>query len=244
MNTYTLIHVQNPEIKSGLKEIEYLREELGERESEKTELDKLIHDFNIRHQQECGRLIIQLLTLRKDKLKKKADTDFEWKHAYDKAGKAFHDYQKIFDAAQIESQWNLSDDEQTELKDLFRKASKCCHPDMVEDDLEDEAGAAFHELKSAYNQNDLNRVREIWESLENEKQINVSSPTSQDMKKIQMEIVRLKSQLNIVKSDLKELKDSQAFIQVVLLDDWDEYFEEKKRKLEQEIQHIEQSSII
>ena len=59
-----------------------------------------------------------------------------------------------------------------------------------------------------------------------------------------MEIVRLKSQLNIVKSDLKELKDSQAFIQVVLLDDWDEYFEEKKRKLEQEIQHIEQSSII
>jgi hypothetical protein len=44
--------------------------------------------------------------------------------------------------------------------------------------------------------------------------------------------------LNIVKSDLKELKDSQAFIQVVLLDDWDEYFEEKKRKLEQKIRHM------
>ncbi|MBT3300607.1 MAG: hypothetical protein HN657_06205 [Candidatus Marinimicrobia bacterium] len=243
MNTDTLIHVQNPEIKSGLKEIEYLREELGERESEKTELDKLIHDFNIRHQQECGRLIIQLLTLRKDKLKKKADSDFEWKQAYDNAGKAFHDYQKIFDAAQIESQWTLSDDEQTELKDLFRKSSKCCHPDMVEDDLEDEAGATFHELKSAYNQNDLNRVREIWESLESEKPVNVSSLTSQDMKKIQLEIIRLKSQLKIVKSDLKELKNSPAFIQVILLDDWDEYFKEKKRKLEQEIQHMNQSSI-
>ncbi len=239
----TLIHVQDPEIKSGLKEIEYLREELSERESEKTELDKLIHDFNIRHQQECGRLIIQLLTLRRDTFKKKAKSDFEWKQAYDDAGKAFHDYQKIFDAAQKESQWNLSDDEQTEIKDLFRKASKCCHPDMVEDDLEDEAGATFHELKSAYNQNDLNRVREIWESLESKKQVNVSSTIRQDMKKIQMEIVSLNSQLKIVKSELKELKDSPAFIQVILLDDWDEYFEEKKRKLEQEIQHMNQSFI-
>jgi 5S rRNA maturation endonuclease (ribonuclease M5) len=53
-----------------------------------------------------------------------------------------------------------------------------------------------------------------------------------------MEIVRLKSQLKIVKSDLKELKDSPSFIQVIILDDWDEYFEEKKRKLEQEIQHM------
>ena len=238
MNTATLIHVLDPKIKSGLKQIENLREELTEKESEKSELDKLIHDFNVRHQQECGQLIIQLLTLRKDRLKEKSDSDFEWKQAYDDAGKAFHDYQKIFDAAQKESQWNLTNDEEIELKDLFRKASKCCHPDMVEDELEDEAGATFHELKSAYNQNDLSRVREIWESLESEKQVNVSSTYGKDLKKIQMEIVRLKSQLKIVKSDLKELKDSPSFIQVIILDDWDEYFEEKKRKLEQEIQHM------
>ncbi|MBT3936077.1 MAG: hypothetical protein HOG73_06125 [Candidatus Marinimicrobia bacterium] len=237
MNTATLIHVLDPKIKSGLKQIENLREELTEKESEKSELDKLIHDFNDRHQQECGQLIIQLLTLRKDRLKEKSDSDFEWKQAYD-AGKAFHDYQKIFDAAQKDSQWNLTNDEEIELKDLFRKASKCCHPDMIEDELEDEVGATFHELKSAYNQNDLSRVREIWESLESEKQINVSSTYGKDLKKIQMEIVRLKSQLKIVKSDLKELKDSPAFIQVILLDDWDEYFKEKKRKLEQEIQHM------
>jgi len=74
--------------------------------------------------------------------------------------------------------------------------------------------------------------------LESEKQVNVTSPTSQDLKKIQMEIVRLKSKLKLVKSDLKELKDSPAFIQVILLDDWDEYFEEKKRKLEQKIRHM------
>ena len=238
MNTATLIHVLDPKIKSGLKQIENLREELTEKESEKSELDKLIHDFNVRHQQECGQLIIQLLTLRKDRLKEKSDSDFEWKQAYDDAGKASHDYQKIFDAAQKESQWNLTNDEEIELKDLFRKASKCCHPDMVEDELEDEAGATFHELKSAYNQNDLSRVREIWESLESEKQVNVSSTYGKDLKKIQMEIVRLKSQLKIVKSDLIELKDSPAFIQVILLDDWDEYFKEKKRKLEQEIQHM------
>ena len=238
MNTDTLIHVLDPKIKSGLKQIENLRGELTEKESEKSELDKLIHDFNVRHQQECGQLIIQLLTLRKDRLKKKSDLDFEWRQAYDDAGKAFHDYQKIFDAAQNESQWNLTNDEEIEIKDLFRKASKCCHPDMVEDELEDEAGATFHELKSAYNQNDLSRVREIWESLESEKQVNVSSTYGKDLKKIQMEIVRLKSQLKIVKSDLIELKDSPAFIQVILLDDLDEYFKEKKRKLEQEIQHM------
>lgn len=232
----TLIHVVDPEIKSGLKQIENLREEIGERESEKSELDKLIHDFNIRHQQECGELIIQLLTLRKENLKEKAESNFVWKNAYDEAGKAFHDYQKIFDAAQKEAHQNLTDDEEIELKDLFRKASKCCHPDMVKDELEEEAGATFHELKSAYNQNDLRRVREIWESLDSEEVIDVSSTYGQDFKKINLEIVRLKSKLKMLKSDLKNLKDSPSFIQVIILDNWDEYFDEKKRKLEQEIQ--------
>lgn len=232
----TLIHVVDPEIKSGLKQIENLREEIAERESEKSELDKLIHDFNIRHQQECGELIIQLLTLRKENLKEKAESNFEWKNAYDEAGKAFHDYQKIFDAAQKEAHQNLTDDEEIELKDLFRKASKCCHPDMVKDELEEEAGATFHELKSAYNQNDLNRVREIWESLDSEEVIDVSSTYGQDFKKINLEIVRLKSKLKMLKSDLKNLKDSPSFIQVIILDNWDEYFDEKKRKLKQEIQ--------
>lgn len=232
----TLIHVVDPEIKSGLKQIENLREEIAERESEKSELDKLTHDFNIRHQQECGELIIQLLTLRKENLKEKAESNFEWKNAYDEAGKAFHDYQKIFDAAQKEAHQNLTDDEGIELKDLFRKASKCCHPDMVKDELEEEAGATFHELKSAYNQNDLNRVREIWESLDSEEVIDVSSTYGQDFKKINLEIVRLKSKLKMLKSDLKNLKDSPSFIQVIILDNWDEYFDEKKRKLEQEIQ--------
>lgn len=232
----TLIHVVDPEIKSGLKQIENLREEIAERESEKSELDKLIHDFNIRHQQECGELIIQLLTLRKENLKEKAESNFEWKNAYDEAGKAFHDYQKIFDAAQKEAHQNLTDDEEIELKDLFRKASKCCHPDMVKDELEEEAGATFHELKSAYNQNDLRRVREIWESLDSEEVIDVSSTYGQDFKKINLEIVRLKSKLKMLKSDLKNLKDSPSFIQVIILDNWDEYFDEKKRKLEQEIQ--------
>lgn len=232
----TLIHVVDPEIKSGLKQIENLREEIAERESEKSELDKLTHDFNIRHQQECGELIIQLLTLRKENLKEKAESNFEWKNAYDEAGKAFHDYQKIFDAAQKEAHQNLTDDEEIELKDLFRKASKCCHPDMVKDELEEEAGATFHELKSAYNQNDLNRVREIWESLDSEEVIDVSSTYGQDFKKINLEIVRLKSKLKMLKSGLKDLKNSPSFIQVIILDNWDEYFDEKKRKLEQEIQ--------
>lgn len=232
----TLIHVVDPEIKSGLKQIENLREEIAERESEKSELDKLTHDFNIRHQQECGQLIIQLLTLRKENLKEKAESNFEWKNAYDEAGKAFHDYQKIFDAAQKEAHQNLTDDEEIELKDLFRKASKCCHPDMVKDELEEEAGATFHELKSAYNQNDLNRVREIWESLGSEEAVDVSSTYGQDFKKINLEIVRLKSKLKMLKSGLKDLKNSPSFIQVIILDNWDEYFDEKKRKLEQEIQ--------
>lgn len=232
----TLIHVVDPEIKSGLKQIENLREEIAERESEKSELDKLTHDFNIRHQQECGELIIQLLTLRKENLKEKAESNFEWKNAYDEAGKAFHDYQKIFDAAQKEAHQNLTDDEEIELKDLFRKASKCCHPDMVKDELEEEAGATFHELKSAYNQNDLNRVREIWESLDSEEVIDVSSTYGQDFKKINLEIVRLKSKLKMLKSGLKDLKNSPSFIQVIILDNWDEYFDEKKRKLKQEIQ--------
>lgn len=238
-NPKFVIHVVNPWVKDGLKHIELLREDLAERVSEKFELDKLIHDFNTCHQQECGRLIIRLLTLRKDRLKEKAKSDFEWKKAYDSAGKAFQDYQKIFDAVQKEFRWTLSDNEQMELKDIFRRASKCCHPDVVDDNLQEEASATFHELKMAYNQNDLNRVRDIWKLLETEKPVDVSDIYRQDLMKIQLEITRLKSQINIVKNELGELKNAPSYIQVILINDWDKYFEEKKRQLEQEIQNIE-----
>lgn len=236
MRKNSVIPVVDPRIEEGLQQVRDLLTKLTELQSEKLELDKLIHDFNLRHQQELGALIIKLLTLRKLELKKQAISNMDWKQAYDTANKEFHDYQKIFDTSQKEAYWSLTKEQQHELKDLFRKASKCCHPDMVEEKLHEEASATFHELKTAYSQNNLKRVQEIWASLDRGNEVDISSIYGQNLEKLLIEITHLKSQTTTIESELKDVKNTPSYVQILLIDDWDNYFKDKKIKLERELE--------
>src|SRR5205807_755577 len=108
---------------------------------------------------ELGDLIIELLRLRKIKFK-----DDEQK--FEEAAKDYDNYDKQVTAEKEKEQFDLTEEQKQELKKNFRKATIMCHPDKVSDEFKDEAEKVFIDLKKAYEANDLERVSEIMENLE------------------------------------------------------------------------------
>ena len=56
---------------------------------------------------------------------------------------------------------HLSEEDQNELKRLWRQASKLCHPDLVADDLKEEANAMMVQLNRAKQRGDVKTIRSL-----------------------------------------------------------------------------------
>jgi len=140
-------------------ELAALEGELARWEKLKAELERQIHSLNACYRLELSPLIKELLQLRQGELSSEVEPQVE--ELEDKN----EDEGDLAEPLAPDAPGKLSQAEQKELKDLFRKACKRCHPDAVAGEFKEKARVIFIELKMAYEQNDLERVREIWRGL-------------------------------------------------------------------------------
>ena len=147
----------DPEIEGLKLEAKSLEAELNKLSDEKADLEKLIHEFGVRHNSELGELILKILRFRKNKSK---GTPKETEAEND-----YNDYSREYEISKNEKIADLTEEEQKELKKKYRKASKLCHPDVVSEEQKELADKLFAELNAAYERNDLEKVKEILESL-------------------------------------------------------------------------------
>jgi hypothetical protein len=148
----------DPEIDALKLEIKSLELEINDLSDEKADLEKIIHEFGIRHNQELGKMIIKILQFRKENAKGTAQEQ--------ETEEDYNNYQEEFESSKNEKITNLTADEQKELKVKYRKAGKLCHPDLVSEEQKELATKLFAELSSAYERNDLEKVGEILKNLE------------------------------------------------------------------------------
>ena len=85
-----LTHFIETEISVLKLEIKELELEISTLDNEKAEIEKLIHEFEIKHTKELGEIILEILRLRKEKAEKevklngkKQDEFYEAKRDYD-----------------------------------------------------------------------------------------------------------------------------------------------------------------
>jgi hypothetical protein len=199
--------------------------------AEKAELEKLVHEFGVRHNQELGELILKILKYRKEKLK---DTPLEGESKKD-----YEDFFKDYEATKEKKIATLTEEEKKELKDKYRKASKLCHPDVVAEEYKKEAHKIFSELNSAYERNDLKRVSEILENLEQGKIFKSKSDSANEKNSLKSEIMRLRSRLNEIIDEITKIKLSETFLNIVSIEDWDSHFSQTKKKLQQQLNELE-----
>lgn len=211
-------------------EAKSLERQIQDLSNEKAELDKLIHEFSIRHSKELGELIIKILQYRKEKSKgtpKEEETE-----------KDYQEFNNNYQATKTEKVAILNEEEQKDLINKYRKASKLCHPDVVDEDQKETAHNIFTELNAAYEKNDLKRVAEILGELQQGKAFTSKADTANEKSILRAELERLNLLLSELSAAIITIKSSETFVKIINIENWDEYFLNTKLQLEEQLNQL------
>jgi len=137
-----------------------------------------------------------------------------------------------------QKRFTLNDEEKKELKLLFRKAARLCHPDIVTKELQDKAHEITAHLNEAYAQNDLNSVKKILDMLENGVYFDAASDKLQDTEKLKYKISHLTDVLADINDDLETIQEDETYRTIEEIEDWDAYFSEVREALESEYEAL------
>jgi hypothetical protein len=240
-----LVRWTDPEITLLETELERISSELAETEAEQAELAHQISRFHAAQYQSLGERLEKLLRLRLRYRKRAASNDPAKAEDVQQAQEDFDDFQKESAAQEAEdvlTKWDLSEDEQQELKKLFRNASKKCHPDVVPAAYQAVAAAMFRELSEAYQRGDLARVKELASQALVGVFTEALKATEADQKaSLRARIHKARSSLEKVRVELAAIKNSAAFQILSQHPDWDAYFDTQAAKLDKEIERLTQS---
>lgn len=224
---------------SALKlEMRALELQISSLDDEKNEFENLIHEFEVRHNKELGELLINILKLRKERLKYEAIDNENKRKEYEEAEKEYNQYNSQFKNTKNIIIIDLDETQKKELKCIYRNASKLCHPDVVDDIFKKEAELLFKELNDANASNNLDKVKEIYENLKK----GIFKSHSQSINE-KAEILRVVLKLRIKRNQLEEIvnniKSSEVFKTVSSIEDLDSYFIEIKEKLLEELKSFQ-----
>lgn len=233
-----LLNYVDPKLDALKLEIRNLEDQLNSYDIEKSELEKILAEFQNKHAKELGEIILEILKLRKQFYR-----DDEEK--YKEAEKDEKDYQEQVNLEKEKITNRISDEDRAVLKKKFRKASKLCHPDkFINEPLEIQklSNEIFKDLLEANEQNDLNRVNEILSNLEKGILVRKEGEKIDDTKILQATILRLTNKLKVLKIEIEEIKKSETYRTISEIENLSEYFAGLKLKLETELLHLKEQT--
>lgn len=221
---------QDKEIEGLKAELHNLETVIGELTNEKLELEKLLSEFQHRHTLELGEIILELLRLRKIKFQ-------DDKVRFEETENDERQYREQVKVEKNKDVHELTEEQKTELKKKFREATLLCHPDKVSDEFKTIAETIFIELKTAYELNDLKRVTVILNDLKK----GGFTPRSETVSKKDIlitAITKLQRQVDLLKTQITEIKQSETYTTIMEIINWDEYFVRIKNDLQQELEEL------
>jgi hypothetical protein len=155
---------------SGLRtQINLLRTQISVKQFKVAEANRKINQFRVRHNSEIGMLISKILKLKTEILYVQMQKSDQNTPQFESAKKDYREYSRARRDFKKLKKSELSEDEKSLAKKLFREASKLCHPDVVDEALQDEARRIFSELNEAYAYNDIRKIEELLNILRNKK---------------------------------------------------------------------------
>lgn len=151
-----------------------------------------------------------------------------------------NDYEQIQEAHK--DIFTLNENEKVELKKLYKKAARLCHPDIVPDELKEKAHELMQELNHAYSKKDLKNVQKILASLESGSGFELTSDSITDKELLKEKIKEYKNNIAQTESEIETIKEDDTYQTISELDDWDAYFEALKSELKNEVQKLKEEA--
>ncbi len=179
----------------------------------------------------------------KRKEAKEAKDELESDPANTEYKEAIHDseaFEKEYEVFIAEDSYALDEAQQKALKAAYRKACWLCHPDIVSDELKEQADKIMAELNVAKKKNDLARVLEILHALESGESFGVASDTENNKERLKEKIAEAREKVRLLELAIAELQKSESYQLIQQLEDRNAYFEQLKTQLEKERERLEQ----
>jgi hypothetical protein len=221
--------------------LKLLRKKLLKTRKRRENIERKLLDFGLLYNLEVGGIIERILYLRRELLKYELDQDPENDELKDEYNDAFEDFEKYH--AEIEEMKKknlLNDNELKDLKSKFRKATKLCHPDMVDESMKETAEQIFTQLKSAYENNDLKEVSRILELLETQDILLPKSENISDKDKLVAEIKKNLFEIKQEEDNITRLLQSETYKLIKNTKDINEYIKNTKKQMQIELESLEE----
>lgn len=174
-------------------------------------------------------------------IKEEFDGDSEFEE-FEEYKNDYNEFKRQYKDFVNEERYELDEDLLAELKKAYRKASKMCHPDVVSDDLKDQALKLMQELNNAYSSKNIKRVLEILTMLESGGGFKIASDTINDKAILKSRIEDLRTKIIETSHEIEEIQANEMYVLLHEIHNADEYFQEMKSKLQQELDDLQAQS--
>ena len=218
------IHPQSPGIsgiffsdtKAKLRvQIRKIEAEISELEAEKTEVQGVIERFTLQVQQRLGYLILKRceieteLAKRRAELTKKRSDQEKYAEKKEEFEEQFASHEKFKDKKIA----TLSEEEEISIKKMHREAVMIIHPDRFFDqpEMEAKANEMTAKLNEAYKNNDIEAVRQIWQSIKDGTIFGTDVSKIDDIKILEGILQTLKLKQSLLTQELNLLKQEEFY---------------------------------
>lgn len=241
LQTFKETQVTIEELKSSIDELKEVLDLIDEDHEDYEEILAAYNELNV----ELDKLEQELSDQETDLAKtKESFDDDELFQQYEEAKSSADEFDESYEHIKEfqKEKIDLRNEEKAELKKLFRKAARLCHPDIVPDELKEQATQMMQQLNVAYDKQDLAQVRKILDSLENGSGFELSSDHIEDKEQLKEKIQEYKENIAHIESEIEEILHDDTYQTISTLDDRDAYFEDLKKDLEAEKQKLEEEA--
>ena len=178
---------------------------------------------------------------RREVKKTKEDMDYDPKYQeYKETQSEYEDFKNEYKEILSEEKYILTPDEKVEIKKLFKRAAKLCHPDIVASEMRDRAQQVIQDLNRAYAKRDLSKVKEILSQLEGTEGLDSTSNSTDDKEILKFKIAEIKAKIKETIIDIKDIQEDETYYTIERLDDWDRYFNEMRDNLQDEYNRLKE----
>ncbi len=211
---------------TGLKtSLNLLETKLSVLNHHKLELHRHINEFRFLHNKYLGSLMAEIFELRRDILFIEYQENASNKEAFDEAEKDLGQFNEERSRVSEASIQVLSRRDRAELTSLYRQASKRCHPDLIAEELREEATLLFIRLNEAYLQSDLEGLRAVIRMLD-EGTIRLANrmETLHEEDKLLARITHLQTEISHLEKEIAGIKESRVYQTILHESDLHAYF--------------------
>jgi hypothetical protein len=211
-----------------------LRKRLAQRQRQKAELERQFHAVQRQYQEEIAPLKEEMLRLQMERLRRAAQRHMQSaKHR-----NAYHDAQRAYETFR-NNRSPQPDSPVDNLKALYRRASKRCHPDVVPAPYREQAAATFQALEAAYEAGHARAVKAIAEALD--QWGFPRDETSSDAAERTYDVEHLRRAVADLEDSIQAIQGTDTYQDLASAGGLDALLRARKQELRQHLQELRQA---